>query len=415
MVNFPSLGVIWIPQTLTFLILLHHLSASQLSSYRETSSSVKGIVQGLTSITNTIAQVQQSVVKAERANGLRVSSPSSVKADEVFRGLEEDFARGYLFSGEINPSLYSDNCLFQDPTLSFTGLQTFQKNIASLKPLIERFVGANAVVLYSLVLSDTKDSIKASWRMIGALNLPWAPRIDIEGETVYTLSSESGGRIISYSESWKCPPAEALLQIVLPAKSDSADIKSFTECASITERFGAVSVESIKREIASLVPKADSGISQNRRRIRELTGVLERIATESKSSIGKSRKISGEWDLMYTDSDGPSSGKFGSIRAKVIQGFLPKDNNLDGDKFYNEASIGFASIKLEAMCQLCSKSLGEKFIVDFNNIRVQLFGLTLLSKNLTGQRGFWKMLYADETHRIFTTNTGKLFILVRKK
>ena len=52
--------------------------------------------------------------------------------------LRDDFRRGYLFSGEINPEIYAPNCVFTDPTLSFSGLNTFRRNINNLKP-----IGAN--------------------------------------------------------------------------------------------------------------------------------------------------------------------------------------------------------------------------------------------------------------------------------
>ena len=56
-------------------------------------------------------------------------------------GLVPDFEENeYLWSGKITAELYDEDCVFTDPTLSFTGLATFERNLANLDPWIERFV-----------------------------------------------------------------------------------------------------------------------------------------------------------------------------------------------------------------------------------------------------------------------------------
>ena len=60
------------------------------------------------------------------------------------------------------------------------------------------------------------DALEAKWRMVGDLDLPWRPRLDLRGTTRYTLRGE-GGRISRYDETWGLSAGDALRQLVAPA------------------------------------------------------------------------------------------------------------------------------------------------------------------------------------------------------
>jgi len=107
--------------------------------------------------------------------------------------------------------------VFTDPTLSFTGLSTFESNLENLDPWINRFCPPSnrKCVLRTIELVDEGKAVEATWRMVGDLKLPWNPRLDLNGRTRYTLGG-AGGRIVSYDESWALKPYEALLQLVRP-------------------------------------------------------------------------------------------------------------------------------------------------------------------------------------------------------
>jgi pimeloyl-ACP methyl ester carboxylesterase len=83
---------------------------------------------------------------------------------------------------------------------------------------------ARSVELNSLRLVDDADDglpcIEAQWRMTGDLALPWKPRLDLEGRTLYTLGGE-GGRISSYDEAWAVTPSAALGQLLRSAPPGS--------------------------------------------------------------------------------------------------------------------------------------------------------------------------------------------------
>ena len=94
--------------------------------------------------------------------------------EELARGIREDFTtREYLWTGQITPDLYDFNCQFTDPTLTFNGLSTFQRNLSNLDPLIKRFVGRKTCELKAQSVSEEDSVIVCEWRMYGELNLPW--------------------------------------------------------------------------------------------------------------------------------------------------------------------------------------------------------------------------------------------------
>ena len=125
-------------------------SCESSSDYDATSTPVKALVSTLTEVFNLGAQIapqkqlQQPQTDSLIQNKRRRLTPRTLQA-----GIREDYEQAYLWTGRINPSLYNPDCVFTDPTLSFKGLATFQKNVASLRPLVARFVPRYGVDLLS--------------------------------------------------------------------------------------------------------------------------------------------------------------------------------------------------------------------------------------------------------------------------
>ena len=183
-------------------------SSSDGSRYVETSSAAKAVVSGLTSLLNVLfpqPMTQPRIYKKDRIRG-----------SEIVDGIYEDFRRGYLFSGDIQAEIYSEDCVFTDPTLSFKGLSTFERNIASIKPALDAFLGDNACILYSLSQDKENRQIYTKWRMIGDIKLLpfWTPRLDLGGQTTFTYERNGGGRINDYYEKWDISAGDALLQLL---------------------------------------------------------------------------------------------------------------------------------------------------------------------------------------------------------
>ena len=126
----------------------------------------------------------------------------------------------YLWTGAIDPELYDLFATFCDPTLAFVGLDTFERNLKNLQPVLQRVVRDSDVELYACALSeDDPSQIRASWRMTGDLNFPWRPRIDLRGRTTFTFKdygNDRGCLIVAYKEEWELSAGEAVAQLLRP-------------------------------------------------------------------------------------------------------------------------------------------------------------------------------------------------------
>jgi len=202
------------------------------SRYEESSDAVKLIVGGLTTLTNLF----NSDADGTKDNGdFTNQGVTSFTPKQLYDEVVRDFDNGYLFSGDINYSIYDNDCVFTDPTISFQGLSTFKRNIQSLQPVLRALLSDKLVVLYSSQLSPESNRISAKWRMSGGVNLPWKPRIELTGETQFTYNGgegegggdgESPGLIRDYYEQWDISAADALLQLLSPAGINSARLDS---------------------------------------------------------------------------------------------------------------------------------------------------------------------------------------------
>lgn len=227
-------------------------SSGKYSDYSETSSAVKTIVSGMTSVANTLRQRMKK--REEDVSSSLSSSPSSLKklrngnpartVEMLERRIADEFrVNEYLWTGNIDVDLFSLRCVFTDPTLSFTGLETFRDNLESLQPSLRRIApeGKRRVELRECGKDeDSDDVVVAKWRMVGNLQLPWRPKIDIQGETRFQFrrervddveieeeeererkgeeedENETCLRVVSYRETWSETASEALWQLVSP-------------------------------------------------------------------------------------------------------------------------------------------------------------------------------------------------------
>lgn len=199
------------PYTRTLRRIPRSTARCKLNEIGETSQTTRSLVSSLTALVNAISGSAPPPAPRERAQ-------ASLEGAAMLAGLRADFEENeYLWSGKITTELYDEDCVFTDPTLSFTGLATFERNLANLDPWIERFVppGGRSCELKKIELLDDGSAIVAEWRMVGDLALPWRPRLDLDGRTRYTLGGE-GGRISSYDEAWGITPSEALWMLVVP-------------------------------------------------------------------------------------------------------------------------------------------------------------------------------------------------------
>ncbi|GIL87599.1 hypothetical protein Vretimale_14712 [Volvox reticuliferus] len=143
----------------------------------------------------------------------------------LMRRITADFKQAYLVTGVLDDSIYDPDCFFADPTVAFSGVDLWKRNLALLVPFLEqplvelrdiRRLGRN---------DEGAEVVRAEWRLQTLLRLPWRPLIDIDGATEYTLNPESN-RVVRHVESWGVSGTQALLQMLRPSRSSSSSSSS---------------------------------------------------------------------------------------------------------------------------------------------------------------------------------------------
>jgi hypothetical protein len=232
----------------------------------------------------------------------RIYGKKNISPDELFSRIREDFRRGYLFSGDIDPEIYEENCVFTDPTLTFSGLTTFLRNIQSLQPVLNYFLRDRLVVLYSLKNCRSSNSIEAKWRMSGDIALPWNPRIELTGKTKFSYTNKSG-RIYSYYENWDISATDALLQLIRPVSSSAYNIPKGSNSILVEDtkkiiKFTLESLPKVSSDLKSMIIKYQQILSTY---INELTlSSAYTFTIQSKMKLSDYRAKS--WKFYYLPS-----------------------------------------------------------------------------------------------------------------
>lgn len=133
--------------------------------------------------------------------------------------IRDDYVlRNYLWTGDIDLACFDENCKFTDPTISFESRETFVRNTANLKVVVDKLATGTKSALLDIDVTD--EYVESRWNMVGDLTgLPWKPRIDVIGRTKfwYRANPGCGLQVYEYDESWEMPAGKALLQLITPA------------------------------------------------------------------------------------------------------------------------------------------------------------------------------------------------------
>ncbi|KAK9834380.1 hypothetical protein WJX74_000214 [Apatococcus lobatus] len=141
--------------------------------------------------------------------------PRSVQA--LMRCIQQDFERGYIITGVIGDEGYSPDCLFGDPTVSFTGLAKWKRNLKLLIPFLEQ-PSLDLKSLERLPRQRRSDPLllRSVWRLETYLRFPWRPLISVLGVTVYTIDQQEL-QVTQHIETWDISGVEAIGQIFRPS------------------------------------------------------------------------------------------------------------------------------------------------------------------------------------------------------
>mmetsp|Transcript_38272 Transcript_38272/g.83255 ORF Transcript_38272/g.83255 Transcript_38272/m.83255 type:complete len:255 (+) Transcript_38272:133-897(+) len=187
-------------------------SSSSSSSYEGTSTPVKMLVSSLTAVVNAIFDDGAGEREAEEEK-------EAISVEYLVEGLKSDYTeRNYLWTGNIDANLYDSDCVFTDPTLSFQGLATFQRNVKNLQPVLKVLVSESATTFRGIRRIEGAPKVEAEWRMTGTFRLPWKPELNLDGRTLFTYEEAKGNRVVRYDEFWQLSARDALLQLVTPGR-----------------------------------------------------------------------------------------------------------------------------------------------------------------------------------------------------
>eukprot|EP00929_Paragymnodinium_shiwhaense_P095505 TRINITY_DN5669_c0_g1_i1.p1 TRINITY_DN5669_c0_g1~~TRINITY_DN5669_c0_g1_i1.p1 ORF type:complete len:255 (-),score=46.10 TRINITY_DN5669_c0_g1_i1:23-787(-) len=137
------------------------------STFDESPGWVKSVVGGLTWAVNSLTNEDSKDAPPPIQRKLERVSP-----EELLEGVRSDFEdRQYLWSGDIDAELYAEDCTFTDPTLSFKGLDTFQRNIRNLRPVLDAVIPEeNRRCILRKLQTEADGKVSAEWTMIGHLS-----------------------------------------------------------------------------------------------------------------------------------------------------------------------------------------------------------------------------------------------------
>ncbi|KAK9732808.1 hypothetical protein RND81_04G023900 [Saponaria officinalis] len=180
------------------------------NSKNQTPQLLKFAVSGITEILRIFSSDNDNKVDKVIIKENEELSVSGV--DDVVGILKSDYDNAYFVTGLFSSSVYTGDCLFEDPTIKFRGTDLYSRNLQLLVPFFEQ----PSIVLKSIEKGNNsdRDFVLASWSLRTFLKLPWRPLIAVEGKTVYDLNDEY--KIVRHSESWNITALEAVGQIFTP-------------------------------------------------------------------------------------------------------------------------------------------------------------------------------------------------------
>ncbi|XP_021742288.1 uncharacterized protein LOC110708468 isoform X1 [Chenopodium quinoa] len=180
------------------------------NSKKQTPQLLKFAVNGVTEFLRLFSSFNNNRMDVVVAKGEEDFLISGV--DDVLGILKSDYDNAYFVTGIFTSSIYIEDCLFEDPTIKFSGRELYSRNLQLLVPFFEQ----PSIVLKSIEkgVDADRDFVLANWSLRTYLKLPWRPLIAIEGSTTYDLNDEY--KIVRHLERWNVSALEAVGQIFTP-------------------------------------------------------------------------------------------------------------------------------------------------------------------------------------------------------
>jgi hypothetical protein len=247
----------------------HRLSSSRFhaaNSNGDKNNNIGGntATRGLFQVAEWFGQLANGISPAASASSLQAGKASSAKLsalDDVAETIRKEYEAIFWATGNMDTSLWADDCVFSDPFSSFGGApgstKRFKSNADNLGKLVVNPVlkvtsfsvesgvefvsdgkrngslqkrdavgggsgsGATAAATADSSSSDTDtdaavsyDVVKVGWTFSSKLKLPWNPVLAAAGETTHYLNEQ--GLIVRYEERWKSRAWDVVRRLFVP-------------------------------------------------------------------------------------------------------------------------------------------------------------------------------------------------------
>lgn len=205
-------------------------SSSHLLSMKENNPNpISRILFQATELFGSILKVTNVIDKSDNANvasNTITIQPQTISLEEIGQRIKKEYENLFWVTGNMEMSLWEDNCTFADPFSSFGGygsLRRFKSNADNLSRLVENPVSrvTSFEILQEqkiMILSNpvNVDVIKVGWSFSSILKLPWRPMLSASGITAHYISKTSR-KIVRYEEAWKSKPLDVVLRLFVPS------------------------------------------------------------------------------------------------------------------------------------------------------------------------------------------------------
>ncbi|EEC46086.1 predicted protein [Phaeodactylum tricornutum CCAP 1055/1] len=164
----------------------------------------------------------------------RLTNMDKGPIDALAQKLTNDLANGatgrgsYIVTGDLNPRIFRDDCVFQDPTNRVASLRQYRQALTILfdpeRSVVEVLEPVRRIV------SDTDDGsirLRGRFRQRGYLQfLPWQPYVTAYESTITYRIDPDTGRIAEQSQTWTKSANRALRESFTPSWNGSPPASS---------------------------------------------------------------------------------------------------------------------------------------------------------------------------------------------
>ena len=149
--------------------------------------------------------------------------------DKTAQIIKEEYQKLFWVTGEMDLSLWEDDCTFADPFSSFGGPGSairFKSNANNLSKLLINPIGRvtefevikdQSYKANDNIIERPADIVNIGWTFSSQLKLPWHPILAASGITSHYIARDTG-KICLYKEQWKSKPWDVVKRLFVPAK-----------------------------------------------------------------------------------------------------------------------------------------------------------------------------------------------------